>query len=222
MFGRTCGGYKDFSQLSIVLRYNKEKYETIEDWLESFPHIYFSFYPDAVITLYPRDYVYNDSGEDYHLGFDRLDSRIILGGVFMRNYDIQFNRQNQTVSIVRSECSKGPAGFDFGQYYFHHKDDHHYQKVKEDVTEQNNKEDSQMSPLVRVVIIVLAIMIFTSVGIYFLWTRRFDRYEGNNQIRIGGSEYRPGQIEPIHQNEMNRTEESIPAAHQTLDTSIEV
>lgn len=198
---RTCGGYKDFS-VAIKLYYNSTAYKTVEDWYESFPHIYFSFYPDAVISLYPRDYIYYESDGVYRLGFDVLDSRIILGGIFMRNYDILFNRIDRTVTIVRSECSPSEAGFDFKQYYFHHPDDEHYKNIKEEAAKKHKEEgdglgiDLESNPLVRVLVIVVALIIFSLGMFYFLVVRRFDRYGGQGQM-IGGSEYSGSRIEHV-------------------------
>lgn len=192
--GRTCGGYKDFS-VAIKLYYDKNAYDTLEDWYESFPHIYFAFYPDAVVSLYPRDYIYYESDNTYRLGFDFLDSRIILGGIFMRNYDILFNRIDKTVSIVRSECSPSTENFNFEQYYFHHKDDEHYKNIKQQSTKQHQSEkdglnfDQESNPLIRVLLIIVALIIFSLGLFYFLFARRFERYEGVGQIEIGGSEY---------------------------------
>ena len=54
--------------------------------------------------------------------FDYLEERIILGGAFMRNYDIQFDRNNSIVKMVRSECSQ-MDGINFDEFYMHHIDD---------------------------------------------------------------------------------------------------
>lgn len=97
------------------------KYPTLEDWLESFPHIYMLFEPNAYIPLYPRDYFFLENGLQC-LAFDYIEGRIILGGVFMRNFDLQFDRQNEKVTMVRADCNPAP-GFDFNAFYMAHTDD---------------------------------------------------------------------------------------------------
>lgn len=96
-------------------------YPTLEDWFESFPHVYMLFEPNAYIPLYPRDYFFLENGLQC-LAFDYLEGRVILGGVFMRNFDLQFDRDNQKVRMVRANCSPAP-GFDFFSYYMAHTDD---------------------------------------------------------------------------------------------------
>jgi hypothetical protein len=220
MYNRTCGGYKDFRDLEIQLRHDRHKYASLEDWFESFPHIYFTFYPSAVIPLYPRDYIYFDNDEVYRLGFDRLDSRIILGGVFMRNYDILFNRIDQTVSIVRSECSRTTDDFKFEEYYFHHSDDQQYKIIKEvSTTEQENSESS---PLTKTLLVLIAVIIFSLALCYFVVARRFDRYESNNSIRTEGSQYTSGQIETIGDLELSHAQAPKSDPVTDLNESIEV
>lgn len=80
-----------------------------------------NFEPDSIIPLYPRDYLYLED-KNYCLGFSVLSDRIILGGLFMRNYDILFDRENRVVQMVRSNCNP-KAGFDFEKYYINHSDD---------------------------------------------------------------------------------------------------
>jgi Xylanase inhibitor C-terminal len=119
---RTCGGMNNVGNSNMCFPFTtSETYPSIEVWFESFPHLYMIFDPNAVIPLYPRDYIYKE-GNNYCLGFSVLSSRIILGGLFMRNYDILFDRDNKVVKMTRSNCNP-EAGFDFESYYIEHKDD---------------------------------------------------------------------------------------------------
>lgn len=91
----------------------------------SFPIVYFGFYPDVVIPVYPRDYFFKDEHK-YCLGFDYVDDRIILGAGFMKNHDIQFDRVESKITIVRSECEIGQRlddSFNFETYYRKHDED---------------------------------------------------------------------------------------------------
>jgi len=122
LYNRSCGGLSKVKTSTRCFAYSQTpEYPTLEDWFESFPHVYMQFEPDAFIPLYPRDYFFLENGLQC-LAFDYLDGRIILGGVFMRNFDLQFDRANHQVRMVRADCNPTP-GFDFNSYYMAHKDD---------------------------------------------------------------------------------------------------
>lgn len=81
--------------------------------------------PNATIPLYPRDYIFLDSFDMFSsrfcFGFEYLGDRIILGGIFMRNFDILFDKNNKIVKMTRADCSS-EKNFDFEKFYMHHKD----------------------------------------------------------------------------------------------------
>lgn len=56
------------------------------------------------------------------MGFAELDSRIILGGLFMRNFDVQFDKEGGVVRMVRADCSPEKQ-INFEDFYMHHSDD---------------------------------------------------------------------------------------------------
>ena len=99
---------------------SSDSFPTVEDWLESFPHLFFTFEPSAVVALHPRDLFFKEN-DQHCFGLDYISSRIILGGMFFRNLDVLFDRNASTISIVRSECSTEP-GFNFTRYYKDHRD----------------------------------------------------------------------------------------------------
>lgn len=78
------------------------------------------FEPNALIPIYPRDYFFLEDGQQC-MGFAYLGSRIILGGIFMRNFDVQFSRDTGIVKMVRADCSP-KENFNFSSYYIHHFD----------------------------------------------------------------------------------------------------
>lgn len=93
--------------------------------MSSFPIIYFGFVPDFSIPVYPRDYFFQD-GDKHCLGFDYVEDRVILGAGFMKNHDIQFDRVESVVRIVRAECQPGEyfdPNFDFARHYTRHNND---------------------------------------------------------------------------------------------------
>lgn len=121
-YNRRCGDLAKVNTDTRCFTYQSTSdFPTIEAWYESFPHVYFLFAPEAYIPLYPRDYFFLE-GSEVCMVFDYLEERIILGGAFMRNYDIQFDRNNSIVKMVRSECSP-MDGINFDEFYMHHIDD---------------------------------------------------------------------------------------------------
>lgn len=120
--GRKCGGHRtlDWNTKCFDFRPNAE-FPDLESYHESFPHVYLIFYPNAYIPIYPRDYFFLENGRQC-FGFDYLEGKLILGGVFLRNYDVQFDRENQVVKIVRSNCSSDP-NVNFEKFYLKHSDD---------------------------------------------------------------------------------------------------
>jgi len=161
------------------------EFPTIEDFFESFPHVYMVFDPNAYIPLYPRDYFFLENGM-WCLAFDYLDSRIILGGAFMRNFDIQFDRQNGLVSMMRSDCSQ-EKNFDFVNYYLHHTDDRGIDietegavLVKEDTPGSSQprkkvapKDEAELSQTARVSIIFIAASLGLLGIFYSIFCRRY-------------------------------------------------
>ena len=98
-----CGG-QDFG-LDCYL-YEKSDHETLRDFFDSFPMINFDFQTKNKYKLHPEDYlIHLDGSEQYCVGIKSLKN-MILGGVFWRNYDIQINKTDQTISFVRSDCDK--------------------------------------------------------------------------------------------------------------------
>lgn len=133
--GRDCGGFKWFESMDACLSYiPSTKYRNIEEWLETFPHIYLSFEPNAIVTLYPRDYIFEQEDGKQCISFEELDDRIILGATFMRNHDILFDQVAGTVSIIRAQCN-AEKDFDFINYYGKH-DDSKVHEIRRNQVEQ--------------------------------------------------------------------------------------
>jgi len=147
-------------------------YPTVDDWTESFPHVYMEFDPFALIPLYPRDYMYLEDGK-MCMGLDYLTQRIILGGIFMRNQDILFNKNNNTVQIVRADCTPKPS-FNFTKYYGKHSDGIE-DDFRKKITEEKAKaqEERPMSPTDTLTMIVLGIGLCIFVIFCRLYVNRF-------------------------------------------------
>jgi hypothetical protein len=84
----------------------KEKYKDIHEFLSSFPALDFYFTGDALYKWFPEDYFYlNNSEGEYCVGMEHYDGRMILGGIFMRHYDIYFDKLNSKLHFTRSKCN---------------------------------------------------------------------------------------------------------------------
>ena len=94
-----CAGYTEFSQCYDF----ESKNLTIEDALRTFPNQTFTFNDDLVYTWHAQDY-FIFSGSANCIGIKPLKD-LILGANFMRNYDLFFNIEEQTVSFARANCS---------------------------------------------------------------------------------------------------------------------
>lgn len=164
---RRCGGINNFvfaQGSKCVTYFASEEFPTAEDWLESFPHLYLTFEPAAVVTFYPRDYFSAQPDSKYCLAFDYLGGRIILGGIFFRNFDIQFDRSSSIVSFVRSECAP-VEGFNFTKYYKDHTD-----RFTEFI---RPKPESPLLRFSKRVILPVCLLLAAAICVWLLFVRRF-------------------------------------------------
>jgi hypothetical protein len=100
-----CAKTSDFQN---CYSHNKEKYQTIEDFFHTFPSFTFQF-KGADIDWSPADYFfYNNNLDSYCIGIEPLND-LLLGEIFMRNFDIQFDPEKQRVGFVRSNCDGMPT-----------------------------------------------------------------------------------------------------------------
>ncbi|EGR27703.1 plasmepsin 5, putative [Ichthyophthirius multifiliis] len=108
----SCGGSKkngDKQQSKFL--YNPSKYENnVNNFFDSFPNIDFKFENGQVIVWKPSAYLYIDRKNGYknlyQFGFEAYESgKLYLGGPFMKNYDILFDRDNQEIHFTASKCT---------------------------------------------------------------------------------------------------------------------
>ena len=103
--GRTCGGHKSIEMSTKCYDFSPSaSFPNIEDWYESFPIVTFKFGDNVSLDLHPRDYFFIENDRQC-FGFDYLKTKMILGSIFMRNFDVQFDRQNSKIRIARANCS---------------------------------------------------------------------------------------------------------------------
>lgn len=87
--------------------FNKNRYKDLNEFYATFPKMTFKFNGDMVWDWFPQDYLVQalDSTNHFCIGVKSLKD-IILGAVFMRNYDIYFDKLKKQVSFVRSNCGR--------------------------------------------------------------------------------------------------------------------
>lgn len=148
---------------------NSDSNSEIDEWFSTFPILTFWFGEDAEYKWFPQDYLYVE-GENFCIAFDYLEGRIILGGVFMRHYDIFFNKHKETVSFARSKCNDHDHVSNFK---------HVQHKVKDKIKRKKDREFHAGSNFFCDLELSLVLAWFFSFWIcviccgYFLWYQRF-------------------------------------------------
>lgn len=57
------------------------------------------------VAWFPEDYLYRINGTKYYcVGIEPLRD-VIFGAIFMKNYDVLFNKDKRSVSFTRANCS---------------------------------------------------------------------------------------------------------------------
>ena len=177
--GRECGGFKAIDWNTKCFDYTpSEHFPTLEEWYESFPHVYMVFEPNATIPLFPRDYFFLENGKQC-MGFAYLDGRIILGALFMRNFDVQFDRDNLLVKMVRADCSQEKIP-EFRSFYFNHQDARYDPaNMLKSTVDQKTTEKQEYTPSGLLVFAVSAALII-AILIYSVYCRRYQNTDSNS------------------------------------------
>jgi len=99
-----CAKISDFQNCFV---YNNKTYKSIDEFFDTFPTFTFQF-RGADILLGPADYFYyNKALENYCIGIEPMRD-LLLGEIFMRNFDIQFDPVNKKVGLIRANCDGSP------------------------------------------------------------------------------------------------------------------
>jgi hypothetical protein len=120
------------------------------------------------------------------LGFSYLDGRIILGGLFMRNFDVQFDRENKKLRMVRSDCGNVPEP-NFEAFYFQHSDPRY------DPTKRLKKEKVVPSSYITAdrpsswIVVLVSILVITGVVTYSVIYRRYRDREDRDAYPEAGT-----------------------------------
>lgn len=105
-----CSYYNEFRECYY---WDKKKYPVLNDFFRTFPILTFYFNQILPYKWYPQDYLVAplDSNLHYCVGIKSL-SHTILGALFMRNYDIYFDKTAKKIGFIRSNCGSDPYFID--------------------------------------------------------------------------------------------------------------
>lgn len=111
--GPICGGYP-YLKNNYCIAYVESAFGDINEFFSTFPKLYFTLQNKVQIIWFPKDYMYKHDERDDEgntvfctsINQESINGNNFstLGSLFMRHYDIYFDRTNQKISFVRSEC----------------------------------------------------------------------------------------------------------------------
>lgn len=110
--GAICGGKPVFTN-SYCVEYHKKDYGSTDNFLATFPNLYFRIANKGELVWFPKDYFelttkFSDDHMKFCSSVNQEDMGTgqysTFGSLFFRHYDVYFNRTQKTVSFVRSEC----------------------------------------------------------------------------------------------------------------------
>ena len=112
---KRCGGLKQFKG-DLCLEYKHQSYDTLEDFLNSFPTLAFTLQGGSAYNWLPRNYLrltpnnFDPSSKTYCIMMLESKDGIkpMLGNMFMRGHDILFDRNNKKISFVEADCNVDP------------------------------------------------------------------------------------------------------------------
>ena len=128
-----CGGNKNYQE---CYRFMPFMFKNDDAFMSTFPVFEFHFEGDAVVKWFPQDYfVGGPENEGYKCIGIKVLKDMILGALFMRDYDVSFEKSGKAITFVRSNCGKS-NGFIPTEGLLE-------QKVKVDVQETNAKKSGE-------------------------------------------------------------------------------
>ena len=110
-----CGGGENRSfNDDFCKTYEPSIHGSLKEFFNSFPKIYFKLKGGATYVWFASDYLYDSgmyssgSSREFCTGVRANDQPgpSILGGQFMRHYDVYFNREKNSISFIRSNCDE--------------------------------------------------------------------------------------------------------------------
>jgi len=110
-----CGGgdNRTFND-DFCKTYEPSIHGSLKEFFNSFPKMYFKLKGGATYVWFASDYLYDSgmyssgSSREFCTGVRANDQPgpSILGGQFMRHYDVYFNREKNSISYIRSNCDE--------------------------------------------------------------------------------------------------------------------
>jgi hypothetical protein len=98
-----CGAFIHPNNCHI---FPNEMFDNLRDFYDSFPVLELIFDNDKPVSWFPEDYLYKaDDTHYYCVGIEPLRD-VILGAIFVKNYDVLVNKENKTVTFTRANCSQ--------------------------------------------------------------------------------------------------------------------
>ncbi|EGR34083.1 hypothetical protein IMG5_024540 [Ichthyophthirius multifiliis] len=106
-----CGGKYSNDNYQTKFLYDFQYYPRLIDFFNSFPFFEFEFENNVKIKLGGESYLFVHPDEKnrnlYQFAFYGVsEDKTYLGGPFMKNYDILFDRQNKKLHFTESNCSQ--------------------------------------------------------------------------------------------------------------------
>ena len=101
---KNCAGSEEYEE---CYHFNPKHYKNLDEFLATFPPINFTFNGNINFNWNPYDYLVQALGSKQHYcpGVKMLKD-VILGAVFMRNFDVYFDKVQKQISFTRSNCGK--------------------------------------------------------------------------------------------------------------------
>ena len=97
-----CGGENKWEECYSI---DHQEKQNMKHYYRSFPIFTFYFGLGKAYKLYPSDYLVRDGDLDqYCVGIQSRED-MVLGAVFMRNYDILFDKTRKLIGFARADCS---------------------------------------------------------------------------------------------------------------------
>ena len=80
--------------------------ENAETLFKKFPKLLFKLDNNQIYEWRPENYIVKYMNNKHCIIINKYYGRVILGGIWMKDHDFVFDRQNKTVTIYKANCSK--------------------------------------------------------------------------------------------------------------------
>jgi len=100
---KNCGGNE---RSNDCFHRNEKTYPDKQKFFDTFPQFHFELDDNVNYSWDAANYLYQENlfEERYCISMLPFNDRTILGGVFMKNHDILFDKKNSRIGIVKANC----------------------------------------------------------------------------------------------------------------------